>query len=174
MNNLSDCEYINIGCGNVRIKNCVNMDVAKNRFTVVDVVGDVLSIPFPDERFKGAIFSHVLEHLCLEDHSKAMTEIRRVLKPEGRLYLEVPDLMLVCKYFIENFQGRRDYWLMCLYGRGLYANDQHKSGITQEYLTDLLFTYGFGRLRWMNGNDKEPRLAVIAKKLENTLIQGKL
>ena len=164
-------EYINIGCGNTRFPNCINMDVADNKYTYVDVVGSVLDIPFSDERFKGVIFSHVLEHLCQNEHFKAMKEIRRVLKPNGTLYLEVPDLMLVCKYFIENFQGRRDYWNMCIYGRNLYGSDQHKSGITQEYLTDLLFTHGFGHLKWLDGNDKEPRLAVIAEKLEKTLLE---
>lgn len=169
--NLNECEYLNVGCGNVRFPNCCNMDIAKNKYTYVDIVGDVLNIPFPDERFKGVIFSHVLEHLYQKNHPRAIQEIRRVLKPEGSLYLEVPDLMLACKYFIENFQGRKEYWYLCIYGRNLYEGDTHKSGITQEYLTDLLFTYGFGHLNWKTRGDKEPALIVVAEKLEKTLLE---
>jgi len=171
MINLDECEYLNVGCGNSRFPNCINMDIAKNKYTYVDVVGDVLNIPFPDKRFKGVIFSHVLEHLYQKKHYFAMQEIRRVLKPLGTLYLEVPDLMLVCKYFLENFQGRREYWYMCIYGRHLHEADTHKSGITQEYLTDLLFTHGFGHLKWKTRGDAEPVLIVVAEKLEKTLLE---
>lgn len=163
-------EYLNIGCGNSRFPNCINMDVADNKYTFVDIVGSVLDIPFPDERFKGVIFSHVFEHLYQSEHNRALIEIRRVLKIGGSLYLECPDLMLACKYFNENFQGLRDYWYQCLYGRNLYGSDQHKSGVTEEYLTDLLFSHGFGHLKWSN-RIKDANLCVIAEKLEETLLE---
>jgi SAM-dependent methyltransferase len=169
--NLDEYEYLNIGCGNVRFPNCINMDIVDNVYTYVDIVGNVLNIPFPDKRFKGVIFCHVLEHLYQKDHFRAMQEIRRVLKPNGKLFLECPDLNLVCKYFLDNFQGRGDYWYMCIYGRCLHEGDAHKSGITQEYLTDLLFTHGFGHLNWKTRNDREPTLIVVAEKLEKTLLE---
>ena len=55
----------------------VERGVSNARFQV----GDVYQIPFPDSSFH-AVFSHaVLEHLS--DPSKALVEMRRVLKPGG-------------------------------------------------------------------------------------------
>lgn len=161
-----NAEYLNAGCGRVRYPNCINMDIADNKFTQPDIVGSVCKIPFPDERFKGIIFSHVLEHLHQSEHMVAMLEIRRVLKNDGKLFLEVPDFMKACKFYYENYQGRREYWYQCIYGKKDYSTDMHLSGITEEYLTDLLFCSGFGHLKWIDDGTEEPSLIVAAEKLE--------
>lgn len=49
---------------------------------------DITSIPFPDESFDWLICSHVLEHVL--DDGAAMSEIRRVLKPDGVALLQHP------------------------------------------------------------------------------------
>ena len=46
------------------------------------------ALPFPDSRFDAVILSEVLEHLG--DEAAALAEIRRVLKPGGRLLITVP------------------------------------------------------------------------------------
>ena len=166
MDDFADREYISIGCGKVKYDNCVHMDIADNKFTDVDIVGDVRSIPFPEKRFKGAIFAHVLEHLDKRDHRRALFEIRRVLQDDGQVYIEVPDMLKACTFFVENFKGRRDYWYQCLYGRNDYSSDSHKSGITEQYLTDILFDCGFGKLKWLNLEKDEALIGVFATKLD--------
>lgn len=47
--------------------------------------------PFPDAWFDGVYFSHVIEHLA--DKHKVLSEIRRVLRPSGLLYVETPGPM---------------------------------------------------------------------------------
>jgi SAM-dependent methyltransferase len=54
----------------------------------VDVFYDGKRIPFDDNHFDSAITSQVLEHVFEPD--AFLTEICRVLKPEGRLLLTVP------------------------------------------------------------------------------------
>ncbi len=157
-------EYLNVGCGTVRMNNCINMDIAKNVFVDVDIVGSVLAIPFPAERFKGIIFSHVLEHLSKAEHKTALLEIRRVLKPKGTLYIEVPDFPVAIKYYLTNYKGRRDYWYQCIYGRETYTGDTHKSGISEQYLTDLLFELGYAHLKWIDIGQEQAILGVIAQK----------
>jgi len=164
MKDLEGFEYLNAGCGTVRFDNCINMDIAENDFVDADIIGSVLNIPFPAERFKGVFFAHVLEHLMKEEHLQAFMEIRRVLKPEGIVYIEVPDFELAIKYWQENRRGRRDYWYQCIYGRSAYFGDQHKSGITEQYLTDLLFDTGFCHLRWLDLEKEEALIALIATK----------
>jgi SAM-dependent methyltransferase len=158
--------YLNIGCGKVRYPNTINMDVVKNKFTQTDIVGSALDIPFEDDRFEGIIFSHVLEHLNNKQHQKAILEIRRVLKFGGTVYIEVPNFEMACKYFVDNYQGRRGYWYQCIYGRDNYGTDTHRSGITEDYLTDLLFSNGFGHLKWPICDPSVAALAVFAEKVE--------
>lgn len=54
----------------------------------VDVFYDGNSIPFDDATFDSAITSQVLEHVFTPD--AFLTEINRVLKPNGKLLLTVP------------------------------------------------------------------------------------
>jgi len=75
---LDQMECLNAGCGRVRYPNCINMDIVKNDVTCPDVVASVLSIPFPAERFKGIMFSHVLEHLTQSTHKWAILELRSI------------------------------------------------------------------------------------------------
>ncbi len=49
---------------------------------------DIQSLPFQNESFDGVIANHVLEHVC--DDEKALSEIMRVLKPNGWAVLQVP------------------------------------------------------------------------------------
>jgi SAM-dependent methyltransferase len=54
----------------------------------VSVQMDITAIPFPDESFDVIYCSHVLEHIV--DDRKAMSELRRILKPNGWAILLVP------------------------------------------------------------------------------------
>lgn len=49
---------------------------------------DIHAIPFPDNHFDAVLCNHVLEHV--RDDIKAMSEIRRVLKPGGWAILQIP------------------------------------------------------------------------------------
>jgi ubiquinone/menaquinone biosynthesis C-methylase UbiE len=52
----------------------------------------VTSLPYPDAAFDRALCLDVLEHLPFEDQSRALAELRRVLRPGGELLVSVPNL----------------------------------------------------------------------------------
>lgn len=54
---------------------------------------DALALPFADEVFDAVFIFDVLEHI--EDESRVLAEIRRVLRPEGKLLMTVPAFMLL-------------------------------------------------------------------------------
>jgi len=69
----------------------VETDVALVQRT--QIVVDAHSIPFADSVFDGVIAQAVLEHVV--DPQKCVSEIHRVLKPEGIVYVEVPFMQQV-------------------------------------------------------------------------------
>jgi predicted SAM-dependent methyltransferase len=166
---LENAEYLNVGCGTVRFNNCINMDIADNPLVKADIIGNVLHIPFPDKRFKGVIFAHVLEHILKREHQLAMIELRRVLTEGGTIYIEVPDFRRSLQFYLDNYRGNEEYWYQCIFGREDYSSDVHRSGITERYLTDLLFDCGFKNLKWLEIPKEQAILGVIAERSEEVM-----
>jgi len=82
------------------------------------------SFPFPDRSFDAALFLDVIEHLHLR--LEVLREIRRVLKPSGRLLVSGPN--------------RDTAWRRRLRAAGLFAfsDPDHKVEYTEaEFLTEL-------------------------------------
>ena len=76
------------------------IDVMVQAGASVTVVGNGERLPFKNDSFAGVIASDVLEHV--NHPALLMSEISRVLKPNGRLYLVVP---------LERAWWIVDYWL---------------------------------------------------------------
>lgn len=55
---------------------------------IVDVKADILNLPFEDNQFDIVFCNHVLEHI--EDDTKAMSELFRVMKPGGMGIFQIP------------------------------------------------------------------------------------
>lgn len=78
---------LNIGSGSTRYsKDIVNLDIFPDRN--VDVVGNSAYLPFKNESFNIIICQAVLEHV--EDPDKSIKEIKRVLRRNGIIYVELP------------------------------------------------------------------------------------
>lgn len=58
----------------------------------VDVAADLRALPFRDGRFTFVHCSHLLEHVPLDDVGPALGELRRVLHPDGLMYVAGPDM----------------------------------------------------------------------------------
>ena len=106
-------EYLNIGSGGAKRRKCLNIDINWDLLlSKIDVAADMMHLPFKDEAFKGVLASHVLEHIAIWGHEACFHECWRVLKPNGRLYIEVPDFDMLVKNYSENFLGQRKKWII--------------------------------------------------------------
>lgn len=110
-----------------------------------DFVADIASLPiFRDDMFDEIRIHHVLEHLHPERARVAIGELRRILKADGVLDVEVPDIARVCAAYTA---GDLDHagvsqWL---YGEQLPNHtmaDSHRSAWTEALLDEALTAAG--------------------------------
>lgn len=117
----------------------------------VDHVGNAADLSqFANNTFDEIYASHVLEHFDYRDGVLAvLQEWHRVLKPEGKLYVSVPDLDLLAALFLdkENFSVDERYQLMrMVFGGHIDEYDYHLVGFNEEFLSSFLIHAGFSEL----------------------------
>lgn len=95
-NTLDGTVALDVGCGGRKLPGAVGMDILK--LPPVDVVYSFNDVPwpFPDNYFDLVFLNHALEHVG--DVIKTMEEVHRVLKPGGRVVIQVPYFRCVDAY----------------------------------------------------------------------------
>lgn len=156
---------LEIGPGKEQIPGFETIDIV-NRANV-DYVWDVASqLPFKDDTFEVIYASHILEHIPWFQTEKVLQEWMRVLVPQGRLEIWVPDGLKICQVIVDCSLGvenltYQDGWVvhnprqdpfMWANGRlfwGARTNypSWHKAVFTAKSLTGLLDVVGFTSVR---------------------------
>ena len=118
----------------------------------VDHVGDAQDLSrFDDETFDEIYASHILEHFDFTGSLQtALKEWHRVLKPEGKLYISVPDMDILCKLFLmrERLSKENRFHIMRLmFGGHTNKYDYHYVGLYADSLKDILTITGFREIR---------------------------
>jgi SAM-dependent methyltransferase len=112
------------------------------------VRGTVNALPFRDACFDAAVSADVLCHRAVEP-ARALAELRRVLRPGGRLVINMPAYM----------------WLASTHDRRVHNARRHTAG----QLRSLLLAAGFHRLRVGYWNSLLLPLMIAQRKL---LVRG--
>lgn len=121
-------------------------------YAEADVKTDGRTLPFPDDYADEIQSIHFIEHVSRIDLDNMMTEWRRVLKPGGRLAIEVPCLDKMAQNIVA---GEKNIRLTTL---GLYGDPRdprpgmmHQWGYSKAELTEVLRQCDF-----VNVTVKEP------------------
>ena len=79
---------LNLGCGQTKISGAVNLDI--NPKSRAEVIHDLNLFPYPfaDNTFDVIVSRSILEHL--KNIPAVMDELYRILKPGGRVIIQVP------------------------------------------------------------------------------------
>ena len=142
---------LNIGSGNVRYSNCINLELEPHGEVDADVYADITKgIPFENNYFEEVFMIHVIEHIQRKFHARVFDEVWRVMKPNSRLIMGFPDIIENMKRFIENkFGGRWRIYHNCIFGRQERKGDFHVSGIERQDICDRLISAGFVDIKWL-------------------------
>jgi predicted SAM-dependent methyltransferase len=114
---------------------------------------DVRSIPLPDNHVDVIYTSHTLEYFDREEAPGVLQEWRRLLKPEGQLYISVPDFAKMSQLYWDKRIPLHKF-LGPLYGKmGMAGNHIfHKTVYDYASLGELLRFTGFRRIEpWEHG-----------------------
>lgn len=100
---------LDVGCGwgreLSRLENAIGIDIilpflktARNYVKNDVVLADAHCLPFINNSFDFVVLSEVIEHL--KDARKALSELKRVLKPKCKLLIQTPDKSITLGKFI--------------------------------------------------------------------------
>lgn len=89
---------LNLGCGDEILAGYINCDMDSAK---ADMLFDAAKIPFPDNSVDEIRAYHLIEHFPFQKGLGVLKEWFRVLKPNGKLVTETPDLLNTCKKFVE-------------------------------------------------------------------------
>ena len=115
----------------------------------VDYIGDIRDLSQFDENSIEEIYaSHVLEHIEQNQTLEALKGIFRVLKKNGKFYVSVPDLDILCRMFIHKEATSKIKFdvMRMIFGGQIDKYDFHYFGWNFEFLNDYLTKTGFSKI----------------------------
>jgi GT2 family glycosyltransferase len=122
---------LNLGSGGVEIPGYISVDKFDER---ASVVMDVLDLKLPENSVEELIASHLFEHINPYHSVDVLKNWHRILKPSGKLVMELPNIEELCKEFLKTDKGGRYGVLNCIYGSVNTSTADDPSKITAPHL----------------------------------------
>lgn len=130
-------QYVNLGCGDIILPGWLNVDYFIESPKIYN--WELSYLKMNDESADILYSCHSLEHVSLYKAFECLKEWHRVLKPDGILYLTVPDI----DKSVELFHQDSNWFLKCLYGMQTGPGHIHMYGYTENHIKKLLEMTGF-------------------------------
>lgn len=124
---------LNIGSGGIEYPGYLSVDLHDRR---ANIIMDVTKLDFEENSVSEILAIHVFEHLnpyrCLD----ILKSWHRILKPGGRLIMEMPDLLELCRRFADpkTSTGQRYGIANAIYGSVNTTGEGEPSDITSPHL----------------------------------------
>ena len=115
----------------------------------VDYVGDISDLSqFKDNSIEEIYASHVVEHVAQKNVEKTLKGIFRVLKDDGKFYVSVPDMDILCRIFLDpKAPGKVKFHVMrMMFGGQIDDFDFHYFGWNYQFMNEFLKKAGFKKI----------------------------
>ncbi len=146
---------LNLGCGDNLIAGYVNIDKYDK---AAEVQADMADVAYPDKSVEEIAIYQALEHTPYNSLDSILRNCHRMLKPGGKLIIEVPDIEYAAQEILTD--GLSDKWIHHIWGEyhrpwdkerypdaTFHAGSIHYQGFTYQRLEDALFNAGFHEVR---------------------------
>jgi len=159
---------LNIGCGKTYKDGFINIDAFDQ--TVADRIMPADNLKFPSNSIDEIETCQLIEHLGIFNAIYALAEWFRVLKPNGKLLIETPDLITSFKRFIGGNRETRKAVISWIYGLETLGMS-HKFCFPDELLEELLEKNGFVEIKksYFEIEKDNPALRIQCKKTKDYL-----
>lgn len=137
------CAY-NLGCGERHWDGWIGVDLNPQ----AELQADIRALPIAEDTADAVAAIHVLEHFYLWEAKPLLMEWKRILKPGGRMIIEVPCLDKIFLYIADCINHKKDahsfMTLNAFYGDPWHTDPvmMHKWGYTIGALRGLLEEVG--------------------------------
>lgn len=132
---------------------------------VVDNYGDIKQLLYPTSSVSEIRLVQVFEHFTFKEGKVALEHWFSVLKPGGKIHLDVPDLEDTCQgYAMATNPMDKKWFTRLLFGSQKNVYGLHKSMYSKESLTKLLEEVGFKDISILPNIHFYPAFAVEARK----------
>tara|TARA_B100001559_G_C16332184_1_gene543962 strand:+ start:174 stop:683 length:510 start_codon:yes stop_codon:yes gene_type:complete len=119
------------------------------KFEGVDFLGDISDLSqFEDNSIEEVYASHVIEHVPQKKVNETLKGVYRILSENGKFYISVPDMDVLCKIFIDSKAPPevKFHIMRMMFGGQVDEFDFHYFGWNFEFMRDFLTKAGFKRI----------------------------
>ncbi|SRR5579883_149596 len=145
---------LHLGCGcNVK-EGYFNIDQYVSAPGVTYI--DIFNLPIEDNAVDEIFTEHMLEHLSKYEVPLVLKEWARVLKPNGKLVMNLPNLEWCLLEWLNKPEEERWGWQIdTIFGLQTHPGEFHKTGFTEPHLRQLLTDAGLKQISiheyWSHG-----------------------
>lgn len=104
---------LNMGSGGVEIPGYLSVDKYDKRAAILS---DVFELDMPENSVNEIIASHLFEHINVYKSVALLQKWNKMLKPGGKLIMELPNFTELCKRFLSGDKSLKYGILNCVYG----------------------------------------------------------
>lgn len=141
---MSCCDKLklNIGAGSTKIKGYKSVDADAG--CKPDIHCNIVNgLPVEAKTVDTILFLHTIEHIQKRHHATILLEFHRVLIDSGRLVISYPEFSRIIQNWLDNKQGKREFWEATVYGCQRTLTDYHVSAMHTPEFLELLTEVGF-------------------------------
>lgn len=145
---------LHLGSGHKRMFGYLDVDAYVHAQGILPV--SHVELPHQTSSVDEILSEHSLEHIGKYEVPLALAEWARVLRPGGRLFMNLPNLEWCMKAWLSTPEEHRWGWqLDTIFGLQDHPGEYHKTGFTAPRLRQLLADAGFTQMRiddyWSHG-----------------------